>query len=51
MLETQVKGIIQAHNLQITFQEFHNILGVESRNLKTYVTIKHIKDLWFNESP
>jgi hypothetical protein len=51
MLETDVKGIIKVQNLQISFEQFNSILGTEIRNLKTYVTIKHIKDLWFNELP
>lgn len=43
--------IISEKKLDLTFASFLNELEGISSNLRSYVTINHIKDLWFNDNP
>jgi len=46
-----IESIIKTLKLSITYVAFYEHLENEARKLKTYVTTKHIKELWFNSSP
>ena len=48
--ERTFQKIIKHKNLQISYLEFLKELEGISSNLRSYVTINHIKDLWFNEN-
>lgn len=49
-VENEFQKIVAARKMTISFDQFKTELDRIIKDLRTYVTINHIKDLLFNES-